>query len=103
MIIGWVVFEVFDEYDGIVIIYGIDIFVYIFFVFSFMIRNLLIFVVLIGLMFLIIELNSDVFRNFRMVFIFVRKGFFGIYVVFMDKIMFGMCVFKVYFFGFNVF
>ncbi|BAD85845.1 L-asparaginase [Thermococcus kodakarensis KOD1] len=101
--IGRAVFEAFDEYDGIVITHGTDTLAYTSSALSFMIRNPPIPVVLTGSMLPITEPNSDAPRNLRTALTFARKGFPGIYVAFMDKIMLGTRVSKVHSLGLNAF
>ncbi|AMQ18925.1 asparaginase [Thermococcus peptonophilus] len=101
--IGRAVFKAFDEYDGIIITHGTDTLAYTSSALSFMIRNPPVPVVLTGSMLPITEPNSDAPRNLRTALTFAGKGFPGIYVAFMDKIMLGTRVSKVHSLGLNAF
>lgn len=101
--IGKAVFDAFDEYEGIVITHGTDTLAYTSSALSFMIRNPPVPVVLTGSMLPITEPNSDAPRNLRTALTFARKGFSGIYVAFMNKIMLGTRVSKVHSLGLNAF
>jgi L-asparaginase len=101
--IGRAVFEAFGEYDGVVITHGTDTLAYTSSALSFMIRNPPVPVVLTGSMLPITEPKSDAPRNVRTALTFARKGFPGIYVAFMDKIMLGTRVSKVHSLGLNAF
>ena len=101
--IGKAVFENLNDYDGIVITHGTDTLTYTSSALSFMLRNVPIPVVLTGSMLPITEPNSDAPRNLRTALTFAMKGFPGIYVAFMDKIMLGTRVSKVSSFGLNAF
>ncbi|WP_456367785.1 asparaginase [Thermococcus sp.] len=101
--IGEAVFEAFGEYDGIIITHGTDTLAYTSSALSFIIRNPPVPVVLTGSMLPISEPKSDAPRNLRTALTFVKKGFPGIYVAFMDKIMLGTRVSKVHSLGLNAF
>ena len=101
--IGKAVYESLDEYDGIVITHGTDTLAYTSSALSFMLRNVPIPVVLTGSMLPITEPNSDAPRNLKTALTFAMKGFPGIYVAFMDKIMLGTRVSKVHSLGLNAF
>ncbi|ASJ00756.1 asparaginase [Thermococcus gorgonarius] len=101
--IGKAVFEAFGEYDGVVITHGTDTLAYTSSALSFMIRNPPVPVVLTGSMLPITEPESDAPRNLRTALTFAEKGFPGIYVAFMDKIMLGTRVSKVHSTGLNAF
>ncbi|WP_099209793.1 asparaginase [Thermococcus henrietii] len=101
--IGKAVFETLNDYDGIVITHGTDTLAYTSSALSFMLRNVPIPVVLTGSMLPITEPNSDAPRNLKTALTFAMKGFPGIYVAFMDKIMLGTRVSKVHSLGLNAF
>ena len=101
--IGRAVFENLDNYDGIVITHGTDTLAYTSSALSFMVRNVSIPVVLTGSMLPVTEPNSDAPRNLKTALTFAMKGFPGIYVAFMDKIMLGTRVSKVHSLGLNAF
>ncbi|MEO2151075.1 MAG: asparaginase [Thermococcus sp.] len=101
--IGKAVFESLNDYDGIVITHGTDTLAYTSSALSFMLRNVPIPVVLTGSMLPITEPNSDASRNLKTALTFAMKGFPGIYVAFMDKIMLGTRVSKVHSLGLNAF
>ena len=101
--IGKAVFESLHEYDGIVITHGTDTLAYTSSALSFMLRHVPVPVVLTGSMLPITEPNSDAPRNLRTALTFAMKGFPGIYVAFMDKIMLGTRVSKVHSLGLNAF
>ncbi|WP_297535491.1 asparaginase [Thermococcus sp.] len=101
--IGRTVFESLEEYDGIVITHGTDTLAYTSSALSFMVRNVPIPVVLTGSMLPITEPNSDAPRNLKTALTFAMKGFPGIYVAFMDKVMLGTRVSKVHSLGLNAF
>jgi len=101
--IGKAVFESLDDYDGIVITHGTDTLAYTSSALSFMLRHVPIPVVLTGSMLPITEPNSDAPRNLKTALTFAMKGFPGIYVAFMDKIMLGTRVSKVHSLGLNAF
>ena len=101
--IGKAVFESLNDYDGIVITHGTDTLAYTSSALSFMLRNVPIPVVLTGSMLPITEPNSDAPRNLKTALTFAMKGFSGIYVAFMDKIMLGTRVSKVHSLGLNAF
>jgi len=101
--IGSAVFEGFGDYDGIVITHGTDTLAYTSSALSFMLRNVPVPVVLTGSMLPITEPNSDAPRNLRAALTFAVKGFPGVYVAFMDKIMLGTRVSKVHSLGLNAF
>ncbi|ASJ02793.1 L-asparaginase 1 [Thermococcus profundus] len=102
-VIGRAVFEAFSEYDGIVITHGTDTLAYTSSALSFILRNPPVPVVLTGSMLPITEPGSDAPRNLRTALTFAQKGFPGIYVAFMDKIMLGTRVSKVHSLGLNAF
>ncbi|WP_457742330.1 asparaginase [Thermococcus sp.] len=101
--IGEAVFESLGNYDGIVITHGTDTLAYTSSALSFMLKNVPIPVVLTGSMLPITEPNSDAPRNLKTALTFAMKGFPGIYVAFMDKIMLGTRVSKVHSLGLNAF
>jgi len=101
--IGEEVFRNLHDYDGIVITHGTDTLAYTSSALSFMVRNVPIPVVLTGSMLPITEPKSDAPRNLRTAITFASKGFPGIYVAFMDKIMLGTRVSKVHSLGLNAF
>jgi len=101
--IGRAVFESLNNYDGIVITHGTDTLAYTSSALSLMVRNVPIPVVLTGSMLPITEPNSDAPRNLKTALTFAMKGFPGIYVTFMDKIMLGTRVSKVHSLGLNAF
>ncbi|ASJ06506.1 asparaginase [Thermococcus pacificus] len=101
--IGEAVFRNLSDYDGIVITHGTDTLAYTSSALSFMLRNVPIPVVLTGSMLPITEPKSDAPRNLRTALTFASKGFPGIYVAFMDKIMLGTRVSKVHSLGLNAF
>ena len=70
---------------------------------SFMLRNVPVPVVLTGSMLPITEPGSDAPRNVKTALTFAVKGFPGIYVAFMDKIMLGTRASKVHSLGLNAF
>jgi L-asparaginase len=101
--IGEALFESFGDYDGAVITHGTDTLAYTSSALSFMVRNPPIPVVLTGSMLPITEPGSDAPRNLRTAITFAMKGFPGIFVAFMDKIMLGTRVSKVHSVGLNAF
>ncbi|WP_456365177.1 asparaginase [Thermococcus sp.] len=101
--IGEAVFRALGEYDGIVITHGTDTLAYTSSALSFMLRNVPIPVVLTGSMLPITEPGSDAPRNIKTALTFAVKGFPGIYVAFMDKIMLGTRTSKVHSLGLNAF
>jgi len=101
--IGRAVFENLNDYDGIVITHGTDTLAYTSSALSFMLRNVPIPVVLTGSMLPITEPNSDAPRNLKTALTFAMKGFPGVYVAFMDKVMLGTRVSKVHSLGLNAF
>jgi len=101
--IGKVIFEALDDYDGIVVTHGTDTLAYTSSALSFMLRNVPVPVVLTGSMLPITEPKSDAPRNLKTALTFAMKGFPGVYVAFMDKIMLGTRVSKVHSFGLNAF
>ncbi|WP_297506430.1 asparaginase [Thermococcus sp.] len=101
--IGKAVFRAFGEYDGIVITHGTDTLAYTSSALSFMLGNVPVPVVLTGSMLPITEPGSDAPRNIKTALTFAVKGFPGIYVAFMDKIMLGTRVSKVHSLGLNAF
>ncbi|MDV3104402.1 asparaginase [Thermococcus waiotapuensis] len=101
--IGKAVFGAFGEYDGIIITHGTDTLAYTSSALSFMIRNPPVPVVLTGSMLPITEQGSDAPGNIKTALTFAKKGFPGVYVAFMGKIMLGTRVSKVHSTGPNAF
>lgn len=101
--IGRAVFENLNDYDGIVITHGTDTLAYTSSALSFMLRNVPVPVVLTGSMLPITEPKSDAPRNLKTALTFAMRGFPGVYVAFMDKIMLGTRVSKVHSLGLNAF
>jgi len=101
--IGEAVFKSLKSYDGIVITHGTDTLAYTSSALSFMVRGTPVPIVLTGSMLPVTEPDSDAPRNLRTALTFAMKGFPGIYVAFMDKIMLGTRISKVHSLGLNAF